>query len=230
MKFLEEFGRKWNVWLRQKRNYDSWMSWWIDFAKPKIRSFFRWKTNQAFREFHAGNEYLYGQLRSAYDEMYQNPVGRAQVNKIKAQMLQLQNRFSKVFERLNDKLVCGEKLSSFQLGDRLQRKSKSTIQTLEYQGQTLVDPAEIENHVFDYFKNLYSAGSTRNHNEFPSNRTIPVGSEVNEQLMEEITTTEIFFAVRASASKKVTWLRWTPGGVLPESFRYHSPPTKPDFE
>lgn len=38
---LEEFEQKWNRWLRVRRNYDSWMSWWIQFAKPKIRSFFQ---------------------------------------------------------------------------------------------------------------------------------------------------------------------------------------------
>lgn len=76
---LEEFELKWNRWLRERRHFDSWMSWWVDFVKPKIISFFKWKTNIAFREFHTANELLYRRLREAYDNLYGNPQGIVEV-------------------------------------------------------------------------------------------------------------------------------------------------------
>lgn len=46
-----EFQIRWQYWTRQRRNYSSWLTWWISYAKPKIKTFFRWKSNEAYREF-----------------------------------------------------------------------------------------------------------------------------------------------------------------------------------
>lgn len=121
---LEEFGRKWNIWLRHKRNFTTWTAWWCDFAKPKICSFFRWKTNEKFRNFHSKNEHLYRKLRNAYERVYGNPEEIVEVNKVKAQMLSLQSQFSKAYERINDKFICGENISIYQLGDRTKKKKR----------------------------------------------------------------------------------------------------------
>lgn len=197
---LEEFQQKWLRWVRERRNFDSWMSWWIECAKPKIRSFFRWKTNEAFREFHTTNEFLYRQLKNAYEQLYQNPNGIVEVNKIKAKMLNVQSNFSKAYERLNDRFVCGEKVSSFQIGDRYKRKS--TINSIRHQDRCITDAVEIETHVHDYFQNLYSVEHLRGSENFPVNRIIPPDSNANAALMDEITTAELFFAIRSSASRK----------------------------
>lgn len=199
---LEEFARKWNYWLRQKRNFPTWTAWWCDFAKPKIRSFFRWKTNERFRVFHAKNEHLYRQLRNAYDGLYGNPDGIIQVNKVKAQMLSLQSQFSKAYERINDKFICGEKISTFQLDDRSKKRKNSAIHSLEYNNQMLNEPREVENHILDFFQTLYSAEPVENSTDLTNLRTIQEDSEANETLMNEITTTEIYFAIKSSASKK----------------------------
>lgn len=199
---LAEFELKWNRWLREKQNYGRWIDWWIRCAKPKIRSFFRWKTNEAFREFNAENELLYGQLKTAYDNLHQNPGMVSEINKIKGRMLLLQNKFSKAFERLNDKLVGGEKVSSFQLGDRTGRKKNSTISSIEFQGRLLQDSEEVEQHIFDYFQQLYSTETVLPNSSFPSNRTVDVASETNNRSMDEITTDEIFTAIKTSASRK----------------------------
>ena len=199
---LDEFRRKWNYWLREKRNYISWLSWWLSYAKPKIRAFFRWKTNQAFREFHTQNEFLYRQLRVAYDGMYQNPNGRAEVNKIKAKMLNIQSNFAKAYEHLNERLICGEKISSFQIGDRVQKKKNRSISKIQKQGSLLTRAEDIESHVMDYFSNLYTAENVTANNGFPTNRVISEESERNNQLMSEISTAEIFFAIKSSAPRK----------------------------
>lgn len=199
---LEEYEVKWNRWLRERRNYDSWLSWWTDCAKPRTLSFFKWKTNLAFRRFHATNELLYGKLREAYDNLYTNPQGIIEVNKIKAQMLRLQSNFSKAFERINDQYIAGEKISTFQLGDRLQRRNKSTIHTIRHGNNQLTNAADIERHVCQYFQELFSAENLPENTRFPSNRIIPQNSESNMHAMDEITTQELFFAIKSSASRK----------------------------
>lgn len=199
---LEEFGRKWNLWLRQKRDFPSWTAWWCDYAKPKICSFFRWKTNEHFRNFHAKNEYLYRQLRNAYDSFYGNPAGIVEINKIKAQMLSLQSQFSRAYERINDKFINGENISAYQLGDRTKKKNNSTIKSIESNNQILNQPSEVENHILDFFKSLYSAEAVGNRTDLALQRIIQEGSLANDQLMNEITTTEIFFAIKSSASRK----------------------------
>lgn len=199
---LEEFELKWNRWLREKQNFNSWIEWWIRCAKPRIKSFFRWKTNEAFRQFNVANELLYGQLRAAYDNLTNNPAMVPEINRIKGKMLLLQNNFSKAFERLNDKFLGDEKLSTFQLGDRAGRKKNSTISSIKHQGRLLEDSAEVEDHIFDYFRQLYSAEDVQLNRDFPSNRLVDPNSEANNRAMEEITTEEIFTAIQTSASRK----------------------------
>lgn len=163
-------------------------------------SFFKWKTNESFREFHATNELLYRQLRNAYDHLYQNPNGIAEVNKVKAKMLKVQSNFSKAYERLNDRYVCGEKVSSFQIGDRYRRKT--TINSIRHQDRCITVGSEIERHVHDFFRNLYSEEQLHNFDGFPMNRIVPPDSNSNNAMMNEITTTELYFAIKSSASRK----------------------------
>lgn len=99
---VEVFENKWNYWCRQRRNYNSWIEWWIDYAKPRIKGFFKKKTNDSFREFHAKNEFLYARLKTAYEELYQHPNKMSEVNRLKGKMLLLQREFSKKFVRIND--------------------------------------------------------------------------------------------------------------------------------
>lgn len=199
---MQEFEIKWNRWLRERRNFSSWMSWWVNCAKPKIRSFFRWKTNESFRTFHAENEVLYQRLRTAYDNLYQNPTGMTEINKIKGKMLLLQNQFSHSFERLNDKLISGEKLSTFQLADRIKRKKNSTITTITDNGRVLRNLDDIESHVFNYFNQLYATQNHQPSTNFPSNRTIDMNCVANNEAMNEITTEDIFFAIQSAAGRK----------------------------
>lgn len=174
----------------------------MSIQNPELEVFFRWKTNEAFRVFHAENETLYSHLRRAYDNLHGNPAVISAINKIKAKMLLLQSKFSKLFERLNDRVLGDEKLSTFQLGDRFKRKNNSYIKSIDIQGANISDPPEIEKHNFDYFENMYSKENLRDRSTYHCNRTIPVDSECNNQAMAEITTAEIFLAIKTSASNK----------------------------
>ncbi|XP_062557853.1 uncharacterized protein LOC134222706 [Armigeres subalbatus] len=64
---VAEFHYKWQYWTRQRRNYGSWMEWWLSYAKPKIKTFFKWKSRSIFEDFHDAHQRLYAQLRLAYD-------------------------------------------------------------------------------------------------------------------------------------------------------------------
>lgn len=91
---IEEFQHRWQYWTRQRRNFPSWMQWWLSYAKPKIKCFFRWKSKAAFDDFHREHQRLYVQLRQAYDGYYQNAAMLSTINRVKAQMLTLQRNFS----------------------------------------------------------------------------------------------------------------------------------------
>ncbi|KAL9705536.1 hypothetical protein quinque_009054 [Culex quinquefasciatus] len=52
------------------------------------------------------------------------------------------------------------------------------------------------------FKQLYSTGSVEPNTNFPSNRSVDAASEANIRSMDEITTEEIFTAIKTSASRK----------------------------
>lgn len=200
---IDEFEHKWNWWTRRRRDFTSWMSWWLEYAKPRIKTFFKRKTNEAFRAFNAENEYLFARLREAYDRLYQNPNALADVNQIKGRMLRLQRDFSSSYQRLNDPVVAGEHISSFQLGARMKRKKNSFINKITSEDQTqLTGAAEIETHVHQFFQSLYSAGNVADPVGATTNRVIPADSAPNSEAMEEITTEQLYNMIKTSASRK----------------------------
>lgn len=71
---IEELRYRWQFWTRERRNYASWMAWWLLCAKRKLKSFFRWKSKIAYDEFHCEHQRLYSQLRRAYDDFYGQPA------------------------------------------------------------------------------------------------------------------------------------------------------------
>jgi hypothetical protein len=200
---LEEFQVRWQIWTRQRRNFATWMAWWISCAKPKINSFFRWKSSEALRIFHAKQQRLYEQLLHAYDGYFQNRSMLVTINRIKAQMLTLQRQFAQNFIRLNETFVAGESMSTFQLGAR--RQIKTTITGLQTgQGEQIQGSREIEQHMFRYFRDLYAAEETRRNGEetFETERAVPVNDEANAALTAEISVDELKNSIRTSQKRK----------------------------
>lgn len=101
------------------------MDWWLAYSKPKIASFFRWKSKEAYNVFHYAQQSLHGQLRQAYDGYFQNPAMLKTINRLKGEMLALQRRFTQAFVRIHEQFVAGEPMPVFQLGER--RRKKTTI-------------------------------------------------------------------------------------------------------
>lgn len=200
---MEEFQNRWQYWTRKRREYPSWMTWWITYAKPKIKSFYKWKSSIVFNDFHREQQQLYHRLQQAYDRYYLDPTMLQTINRIKAQMLTLQRNFTNMFTRINETYVAGEALSSFQLGER--RKKRTTISRLKVEeGVTLERSGEIEQHLLQYFQQLYAMDESGepNRHDFDCERIVPDNDEINEACMSEISTTEILTAIRKSASRK----------------------------
>lgn len=200
---IEEFKIRWQYWTRQKRNYQSWILWWQRYAKPQVLKFFRWKSRAAFNEFHCDYQRLYSQLNQAYNGYYQHPELLATINRLKANMLALQRRFSQMFIQINETYISGEPLSTFQLGER--RRKRSTITRLRNERNEVLESSEqIENHVLEYFTHLYAETANNDvvDETFRCDRVIPAQDEANEACMQEITTAEIFAAIKSSAARK----------------------------
>uniref|UniRef100_A0AAG5DMJ3 Reverse transcriptase domain-containing protein n=1 Tax=Anopheles atroparvus TaxID=41427 RepID=A0AAG5DMJ3_ANOAO len=198
---IKEFQCKWNSWTRQRRNFDSWIAWWIRCAKPKIKSFFRWKTSEKFKEFRLQNDALYTQLKAAHERYLTNPDELANINCIKGKILLIQKRFSEDYARINEVRMCGENMTTFQLGQR--RKKCTYIDKLTTDdGTNLHDKQDIERYISDYYKILYAAENTGTDESFRATRIIPEGCTINRDCMQEIYFDELNLAIKKSASKK----------------------------
>uniref|UniRef100_A0A182FLS7 Uncharacterized protein n=1 Tax=Anopheles albimanus TaxID=7167 RepID=A0A182FLS7_ANOAL len=153
---IETFRVKWSYWTRQKKYHKSWMDWWINFAKPRIKSFFRWKTNQKYGLFHSLHNILYTQLKNTYEHYLVEDNELTNINRIKSEMLRLQRRFSEEFRRINETRVGGEKVSMFQIGE--QRQRRNVIQKLKCDnGEEILEPKAVINHIQAFYRKLYSA-------------------------------------------------------------------------
>ncbi|XP_055623260.1 uncharacterized protein LOC129766695 [Toxorhynchites rutilus septentrionalis] len=196
---VAEFQYKWQYWTRQRRNYGSWIEWWLLFAKPKIKRFFKWKSRSVFDEFHRKHQHLYGELRRAYDGYYQHPEMSTTITRFKDEMLALQRRFSHTFVRINETHVAGEPISIFQLGER--RRKKTIITQLQTEQEaTITESRAIEDHMVTYFATLYSEEARDDdENNFICESVVPPTDEV---CMSSITTAEIWSAITASAPRK----------------------------
>ena len=200
---IEEFQYRWQFWTREKRNFSSWMAWWLSYAKPKIKSFFRWKSKLYYDDFHREYQRLYAQLRLAYDGYYQNPDMLATINLLKGKLLKLQRDFTHLFTRANETHVAGEPLSTFQLGER--RRKKNTISHLRNErGESLDSSDAIEQQLQQYFSELYGLGDVEVDagNAFHCERVIPEQDEANTHIMSDITTADIYAAIKTSAPRK----------------------------
>lgn len=198
---ITEFEHKWNYWLRQRRHYTTWMDWWITYTKGKIVSFFRWKSKEEYDNFHREHLRLYNQLQAAYDEYFGNPQIITTIHRIKGQMLRLQRRFSDTFFRLNETRIAGEPLTAFQLGEKRRKRTIINHLTTE-NNEVLSESNQIEEHVFNYFQRLYTEGENDVGDDFECDRVIPANNPANENCMVEISTGEIFQAIKSSAARK----------------------------
>ncbi|KAL9698886.1 hypothetical protein quinque_002327 [Culex quinquefasciatus] len=195
-----ELSQKWAYWKRFKQNYDSWLEWWVLFVKEKLARFFKWKQGIVTRRFQATMGFQYACLRRAYQQHLATDC-TTEINRIKAVMLQTQKQFSTSRRPRNERFLCGENVSIFQLEEDLRRRSETTIRQMQHEGQQITEPAQIVEHVQQHFGRLFAREEVDQHTNFVPERRI-TNSRINDQLMDEIGEQEILAAIRASAPNK----------------------------
>lgn len=200
---MNELTRKWAYWARSRRNYRSWLEWWVLFTKPKLISFLKWKTSIVHRDFRDSMELYRRLLKEAYDNYLGNPEQLATINHIKAQMLRHQRNFSTNFRKMNETFISGESTTLFHVAQIHGKRSKSTIAMLQAEnGDEVRDQILIRDSVRSYFETLYTPVESGNLVDFLPARTIPENNLLNESLVEAATQDEILAAIKGSSSRK----------------------------
>ena len=202
---LDEFSSKWNYFIKQKKYYKSWMDWWINFTKPKIASFFKWKIGQEYRKFNDSMEFNYYALNRAYKNLDKNPEQKQEINRIKANMIKLQGEFSDFMHKKDEKFLSGEKLSIFQIEQKMKRRSNTNIKELYYDNSSTKNNHEIKAKISDFFEELYGTPNEVCEPDFEKirpSKKIPDKHINNETLTSKISENEILNNISSSASQK----------------------------
>lgn len=200
---LEEFSRKWAYWARSRGNFRSWIDWWIRFAKPKVISFLKWRSSIIHREFRETIELYRSCLLDAYNNYYGNAEQLTNINRIKSQMLRHQRSFSDYFRRTNQTFISGESTTLFHVAEAYGKRAKTTINSLStVNGEDVEDPNQISGIIQTYFRELYAVEEREPSESFNPSKAIPAGNPDNDNIMQPVTTDEIFAALKTSASRK----------------------------
>lgn len=199
---MEEFKQKWRYWVSQRRYYRNWVVWWVEYAKPKVVSFLRWKSRNMYNDFNSNMEFWYYALQRAYNDYLTDPTKIAEINRIKGKMLKLQHDFSAFLSRNNEIYLNGEPLSIFHLEQKHQKKNKTRIKSLIIDGRTEENQENIQTHVVDQIERLFKSEVVATNDDFRPERIISNECLENDELMQEVDEDEVFCAIKNSASKK----------------------------
>ena len=213
---LSEFARKWQYWITQRRNYTSWLTWWIQFAKPKIRSFLKWRSSLQYRDFRDTFELLNGELSRAYNLHLNGNNQLVRINRIKGLMLQNQREHSNRCRLLHETFLQGESTSLFHVAQKMQNRQGRTINELDADGTLIREGIEIEQTIVNYFETLFSATpNTTPVTGFEPTRRIPDNVAANNDLLQPVDENEIIRCIKNSCPRK------SPGDDgLPREFYY----------
>lgn len=199
---VEELGIKWRYWTGLRRNYPSWIAWWMNFLKPKLISFLKWKTAQKNRIFYDTTEMYYAMLNNAYSTYHGNRNQLRTINHLKALMLSHQRNHVKERRQRNEVYIGGENTSIFHIANGKTRRSETTIRKLEMENGLLEDPNDIQRAVHGFFENLYTDTNSIVDDSFNPVRTLPEDNQLNLSIMGQISSDEVLQAVKCSASRK----------------------------
>lgn len=199
---MAELQRKWDYLVRQRRNFTSWLTWWIDFVKPKLAAFFRWRTSIQNREYRDTMELLYGELARRYDLYVDDASQLTRINHIKSLMLRMQREKSNKSRMLYDTYLQGEPTSTFHLAEKSKNRKSTHIHQLEFDGRIIQGP-EVVQHAVNYFENLFSDNTVDLQSpDFVPTCNIPQNNERNETILDPLSEEEIRNCIKQSCSRK----------------------------
>lgn len=193
---VNEFREKWITWTRQKKYYRTWLDWWVMFVKPKIISFFKWKNSIHVKQFNATYASLEKELDESYNKFLGNIKERININKIKGTMLALQKKITEYYIRPSNTYIAGENMSTIHLNER--RKKRTVINTIQDNNRTIETLIEIQKYLLNHFQTLLAEEDSPNTKNFPCKNKIPINCNFNNSLCKEITTQEIYNAIKKS--------------------------------
>lgn len=199
---LTEFRSKWVWWVRQRRSYDSWFTWWNEFAKKKIASFLKWKTSVVRKREHDTMEFYYAALNLLHQQYVDNRDMITEINLVKGKMLALQKQISKNYYAHSKTMINGEDTSIFHVGENIKNKGKAVIKSLEIEGNQETDSLKIESEIVSHFQKLYSTSAVTPDNYFNPHKTVNASLPANNDLMAPVTEEELLLTIKTSQSKK----------------------------
>lgn len=198
---LQELSGKWSYWKRSRPNFRSWVDWWVDFAKTKLVSFFKWKKNQKYQVYNDTMGFYYSCLQRAYRNHRENDC-TAEINRIKAVMLRKEALFRGSFRACPQQHIGNEQTTIYQLDEQRKRQTSTRITNIDVNGEEIADRQAVEDHVFNHYQSLFSAEDVRPQEVFQPVRTIPRDNADNNALMDVITEEEAFNAIKSAAANK----------------------------
>lgn len=199
---IAEFRVKWNWLIRQKRHYDSWFSWWTEFAKKKVVSFFKWKTSIFKRRYHDTMEFFYSALNLLNKDYVNNPNLLSEINHVKGKMLALQKEISKSFYAHSKTMINGEDTTIFHIGEQIKQKRKTEVKSLEIGGNIETNREKLHDEMFKFYQDLYSRSEVLTNNNFDPEKSVDENLPANRDLMNAVTEDELFHSIKTSQSKK----------------------------
>lgn len=199
---LAEYREKWAYWVRQKRYFDSWFSWWNEYAKVKTASFFKWKYSLLKRRYHDSMEFFYAALNILYKDYLTNPGLLSEIQKVKGKMLALQREITNHFYTRSETFICGENASIYQVGEQKQRREKTKIKSLLIHGQEESNIEIVTKEITQFYKTLYANSPTNASSSFEPENTVPDNFPANRELMDPISEDELLKAIKSSQSRK----------------------------
>lgn len=118
-------------------------------------------------------------------------------------MLRHQRSFSDYFRRTNQTFISGESTTLFHVAEAYGKRAKTTINSLStVNGEDVEDPNQISGIIQTYFRELYAVEEREPSESFNPSKAIPAGNPDNDNIMQPVTTDEIFAALKTSASRK----------------------------
>lgn len=188
---IQELSVKWTYWKRLRQNYSSWVDWWVDCAKKKLVSFFKWKRSQKYQSYNETMGFYYACLQRAYANHRTND-STTEINRIKAIMLRNEAKFRGSFTVNSRRHLQNEEVSIYQLDEQRKRQSASRINTIITGEEHINDHQGIASYIYEHYRTLFTTEEVDSQDDFQPTRTVPRDMEANNNLMEPVTEEEVY--------------------------------------
>lgn len=203
----QEIESTWTQCLRSQARYPTRISWWVQYAKPKLRKcLISYARNQAYWRKRT-SEYYFFCLRDLYNNPSELTHNLLAIKRIKAKITDLTRRSlegKRIRSRISDN-VAQERASLFHVVREIRRGKQKIINHLtDERGVVHEEQSDIKRYVERYFTDLYAAQNVDFDagEELLSNVPTTLNPADNEELLEHITQEELESTIKAAPRGK----------------------------